>query len=144
MQNNDINDNSNYEKSKIDKLITHNNSNLNFDILSNDYLCIICWEIDGNIILCLNCKFKYCDNCVKKVDSKCCICFRNKNYHNNLHNYDNFYSDDFEISHNAYFFTYTQKINYLHPKKLNFLIFYIFYIFIIYMYSFEIKSFRFI
>lgn len=105
MLNNDNNLNSNNHKFQINKSTLQNNYNLDFDFFPEENLCIVCWEIDGKIILCLNCKFKYCDNCVKKVNGKCCICFRNKIKNNYLHNYDNFYSDDFEIAYSPNFYT---------------------------------------
>lgn len=86
----------------------NNFNNFNNDISNNsnnENLCIICWEFNGKIILCLNCKFKYCDNCVKKIDGKCCICFRKKKNNNFPQYYGNFYSDDFEITYNPNFYT---------------------------------------
>lgn len=96
----------NNEQTKIENITK--NDNHNFDIISSKNLCIICWEIDGKIILCLNCKYKYCDNCVKKINGKCCICFRNKNKNNHL--YNNFYLDDFEINYTSHFYTYFLSI----------------------------------
>ena len=93
----------NNNETKIEKLT--NNNNHDFDILYTENICIICWEINAKIILCLNCKFKYCDSCVKKIDRKCCICFRNKE-NKYIDNYDIFYSDNFQITYNPHFNTY--------------------------------------
>jgi hypothetical protein len=92
----------NNDKTKIKN--TNKYDNHNFDTISSENLCIICWEFNGNIILCLKCKYKYCDNCVKKINGKCCICFRNTNKNNYLYN-NNFYSDDFEINYAPYLYT---------------------------------------
>ena len=60
-----------------------------FNYIDNNDLCIICWSMDGKTILCINCKCKYCDDCVKKIDYKCCICYRNSNKYDYLNDYDN-------------------------------------------------------
>lgn len=54
----------------------------------DNQLCICCLDLEGNIRLCLKCKYRYCLNCSKKLDNKCCICFRlvkEKYYYNDEH-----------------------------------------------------------
>lgn len=61
--------------------------------INDDNLCIVCWNTNSIIVLCTNCKFKYCNDCVKKVNGKCCICNRNKK------KYNYFYDDDLIIDY---------------------------------------------
>jgi hypothetical protein len=49
-------------------------NNINF--LSECIQCIVCMETIGNISLCSQCKFKYCNECAIKLGKKCCVCFR--------------------------------------------------------------------
>lgn len=76
-------------------------------INNNDNLCVICMDIDGKIVLCDNCKFKYCENCVGKIKYKCCICYRNKYNNNNYINFtdQNYFNNSiFFINYNPYFY----------------------------------------
>ncbi len=64
-------------------------------IETND-LCIICFEVEGNVKLCLMCKFKYCSTCANKLFNKCSICFRNNITNTTIYNYDyDDYYDDY-------------------------------------------------
>ncbi len=76
--------------------------------------CLICLDLDGIITLCAKCKFKYCNSCVKKINNKCCICYRvdtiqyNNTFLSNVYNYFQFiyryYSnDDVYITNNNNF-----------------------------------------
>lgn len=69
------NNNENNIKNNID--ITNNKLKINH--IDKNNLCIICWFQDGKIILCVNCKLLYCDECAKKINNNCCICYRSKN-----------------------------------------------------------------
>ena len=65
-----------------------NINSINLNQLSNDE-CIICWNLDCSIILCVKCKYKYCKTCALKINNKCCICFRHNiqkhdYYHSNM------------------------------------------------------------
>jgi hypothetical protein len=86
-----------------------NNIKNNFDITNNklkinhadkNNLCIICWFQDGKITLCVNCKLLYCDECAKKINYNCCICYRSKNT-------KQIYFDDEEFSFSYYPLFYT-------------------------------------
>lgn len=60
-----------------------------------DYYCLVCWLNKGEIILCSKCKYKYCDECAKKLNNTCSICIRIKNQNQDdneylyLNEYDN-------------------------------------------------------
>lgn len=54
-------------------------------------LCLICMDVDGEIILCSKCKYIYCSICAKKINNLCSICFRNKNITNINQNYYQYY-----------------------------------------------------
>ena len=73
----------------------------NLDCINENNLCIICWSLDANTILCMSCKFKYCDDCTKKVNKQCCICHRNNK---NKHIY--FHDDEFEINSPHFYTTF--------------------------------------
>ena len=72
----------------------------NLDCIDENNLCIICWSLDANTILCMSCKFKYCEDCTKKVNKQCCICHRN-----NKNKYIYFNDDEFEINYSPHFYT---------------------------------------
>ena len=57
---------------------------------NDDNKCIICWNENGTIKLCVNCKLLYCLHCAIKVNKKCTICNRYTNKYNNYDNYDNY------------------------------------------------------
>jgi hypothetical protein len=57
-------------------------------------MCLVCWSLNSNIILCSKCKYVYCQECATKINNFCCICKRTKNLSNNYFNYYNF---DFEV-----------------------------------------------
>ncbi len=83
-----------------------NNIILNNDIDNNNE-CIICWEANGKIILCGKCKFKYCDLCVKKTNSKCCVCYRISIRKYDYTNDNYFYDDSYQpIFQSQYILTY--------------------------------------
>jgi hypothetical protein len=69
------------------------------DYINENNLCIICWFQDGKTILCASCKYKYCDDCVKKISNKCCICYRIKD------KYVYFDNEEFEINYCPHFYT---------------------------------------
>lgn len=54
-------------------------------------LCLICMDVDGEIILCSKCKYIYCFTCAEKINMLCCICFRNRNTTNINQNYYQYY-----------------------------------------------------
>ena len=96
----EININDNFEFIKKNFSITDKSKIINeLDNNNDNNKCIICWCHNGNTILCLNCKFKYCDECVKKVNSKCCICYRNNK------KYFDVADDEFGIYYNSNFNT---------------------------------------
>lgn len=96
----------------------YNNENKIIEIDKNDTidgeqdkLCLICMDVDGEIILCSKCKYIYCSICAEKINNLCSICFRNKNTTNinqNYYQYHDYYSyyDElvFEQSTMHYFF----------------------------------------
>lgn len=75
----------------------------NLDDNNLDKLCVICWVSEGKTILCVNCKFKYCPDCVKKINSKCCICHRQNSNSDYIPNYS-FNDSDFEIGYYPTFY----------------------------------------
>lgn len=83
------------------KIFNQNNiNNNNKTHVDENNLCIVCWSENGIVILCINCKFRYCNDCVKKVNGKCCICYRN-----DKKKYIYFNDDDFEINYSPHFYT---------------------------------------
>ena len=72
-------------------------------------LCLICMDVEGEIILCSKCKYVYCSICAEKINKLCSICFRNKNKTNSNQNhyyyeYNSYYDDlVFEPSAPHYF-----------------------------------------
>lgn len=40
--------------------------------------CIICWLSESKIILCDKCKYFYCEDCAKKMNNRCSICYRSE------------------------------------------------------------------
>ena len=96
-ENNNLNDNDTNDDI-INKILDEKNINAEND-------CIICWESEGKIILCSKCKFKYCDLCVKKIGSKCCICYRIGIKKNDRIDY--FFEYNYEpLYENQHFFTF--------------------------------------
>ena len=88
--------------------------------VEQDKLCLICMDVNGEIILCSKCKFVYCFICAEKINKLCSICFRNNNttiinqnhyeYYDYYDYYDyNGYLDEliFEPSSMYYFFVMT-------------------------------------
>ena len=94
--------------------ITNKSETNELDYIDYTDLCIICWSANGKTILCINWNFKYCDDCVKKIDNKCCICYRNSNKYNYINNYDDDDGDDDEytIYYIPYFHTTLLEIIY--------------------------------
>lgn len=73
---------------KIDKIILNQ-----IKYIETNDMCIICFEVEGNVKLCLFCKFKYCHECANKLLNKCSICFRNNRTNTEYNNYDYDYDD---------------------------------------------------
>lgn len=73
------------------------------ELSDNDYSdCFVCWEKTNKLIkICSNCKYKYCEICIRKLNNKCCICIRNYKMLN-VNSYDEF----------DYFNTELDNINY--------------------------------
>lgn len=75
----------------------------------NDKICLICLENNGFLILCSNCKYKYCQDCANKVNNLCSVCIRTKelssNIYLNINNYTYVYENmadyGIENSHNT-------------------------------------------
>lgn len=88
---------------------TTNNKNIlnEENFLDNEDLCIICWSEIGNTLLCVNCKYKYCETCVIKVNSNCTICNRYKNKDINSFYLEYLFNEnqDFEIIYELHFYT---------------------------------------
>jgi len=88
LSNNDIEIKNNY-------LFNNNDAKLLINNIEEDKLCLICLELDGIIILCSKCKYKYCQDCAIKLNNNCSICLRNnkKNlmYDNDLSDYSYIY-----------------------------------------------------
>lgn len=58
-----------------------------------DNLCLICMDVEGEIILCSKCKYTYCSNCAIKINKLCSICFRHKKLdEQNYYDYYDYYS----------------------------------------------------
>lgn len=70
---------------KIDKI---DNSKT---IEKDNKLCLICMNLEGEIILCSKCKYVYCSICAEKINNLCSICFRKKNITNSNQNYYYYY-----------------------------------------------------
>lgn len=61
-----------------------------------DKLCLICMDVEGEIILCSKCKYVYCAICAKKINRLCSICFRNRNGNGNGYEYEYGYGYGYE------------------------------------------------
>jgi len=68
--------------------------------LNDDNKCIVCWDSEGQISLCVNCKLKYCESCAKKINNKCCICFR---INDNPNQYYSINPDDFTFDFPSFY-----------------------------------------
>lgn len=58
----------------------------------DEIICIICWDKNGIVKLCVNCKILYCIDCAIKVNKQCTICKRNIIF------YDEYINDNFEFN----------------------------------------------
>lgn len=78
---------------KKKKFINKKKSNTN-----NIKECIICYNPDPKQILCINCKYLYCDDCAKKIEYSCSICKRNNDRNNEDFNDDRLFIRTYILS----------------------------------------------
>lgn len=74
-------------------------------------LCLICMDVEGEILLCSKCKFIYCLDCAKKINNLCCICFRK----NNSCNLNNMYNHPYDMN-NMDDFNYYSYLDDVQPQ----------------------------
>ena len=97
----------NYEKITLENKTKNENRLLLLNGIEDDF-CLVCFEQNSVIVLCINCKYKYCNDCAKKLNNKCSICLRNKNIKN--------------INTNNHYLDLYYGISYYHIISLSFLL----------------------
>lgn len=105
-------------------------------------MCLICWTLNCNIILCSKCKYVYCKECATKINNSCCICVRPNKISYNYFYYDleNDYVlfDDDHESDNHNFFKITINLILYTVVFLGMFIFFLIFIYTVIMFFYNI------